>query len=116
MKLTGDTSRQRECALEIVAWLHAAWEMMEKGTVIQPNPFYARDSLLTPEVIDNVLASLEGIFINEFKKYPGYHNQAQGIVAGEKLVPPGFDKLPLTQKRAIVQGIDRICFKFAATD
>lgn len=108
MKLTGNMAQQQECVVRVIAWLHTVWERGEAGEPLQPDPFYKRTPLLTPDVVANVIGSIEGIFVRELERYPGYHRNAQGISAGEYLVPPGLDKLPHEQQLAIVQGIDKI--------
>jgi hypothetical protein len=108
MKLTGNLTRQQECVNRTIEWLHQVWEMTEHGRPLQPDPFYPRTHLLTPEVVHQVIENIEGIFKSELARYPDYHRRAQGISANEHLIPPGFDHLPQGQQMAIVQGIDRI--------
>lgn len=108
MKLTRDLDRQQECTNRVIDWLHQAWELTGKGRSLQPDPFYPRREVLTPEVVYNVIANIEGIFVSELTKYPDYHRRAQGISTSEYLVQPGFDKLTATEQLAVVQGIDRI--------
>jgi hypothetical protein len=108
MKLTDNVARQQDCVARTIEWLHQAWEVTDRGSPLQPDPFYERNALITPEVVQQVIDNLEGIFKNELVKFPDYHRRAQGISAGQYLVPPGFDKLPYSEQLAIVQGIDRI--------
>jgi hypothetical protein len=108
MKLTGNLTRQQECVNRTIEWLHHVWETTEHGRQLQPDPFYARNALLTPDVVHHVIGSIEGVFESELSRYPDYHRRAQGIAANEHLVPPGFDELPYAQQLAVVQGIDRI--------
>jgi hypothetical protein len=108
MKLTGNLTRQQECVNRTIEWLHQVWDVTERGRTLQPDPFYARNALLTPEVIKNVIENIEGIFKSELARYPDYHRRAQGISANEYLIPPGFDHMTGAQQLAIVQGIDRI--------
>lgn len=112
MRLPSSSDQQAACTLEIIGWLHECFVHQEQSQPLQPNPFYERNDLLTPEVVEKVLGSIEDIFEKEIKNYPGYHNNAQGISAGEILTPPGFNKLPYSQQLAIVQGIDRIALKY----
>jgi hypothetical protein len=81
---------------------------MEGRRPFQPDPFYPRNDLLTPEIVERVVDSVESIFESELLNYPGYHRKAQGISASEYLVAPGFRRLPYNEKLALVQGIDRI--------
>jgi hypothetical protein len=108
MKLVHDVGREQECVNQTIAWLHQVWEMTEHGKHLQPDPFYERNEVLTPEVVEQVINSIEDIFKSELRKYPDYHRTAQGISASQYLVPPRFDLLPYGEKVAIVQGIDRI--------
>lgn len=112
MKITNSSEEQAKCTAEIVQFLHQVWLLNEQGQLIQPDPFYERNEKLTKAVIDDVLTKLEDVFTYELINYRSYHNTAQGISAGEKLIGPGFDKYPPEQKLAIVQGIDRIFLKF----
>ena len=116
MKLTNDAARLQECTDQIIEWLHQIWLLMRDGRLpqLQPDPFYERAPLITEEVVENVIAAIEEIFVRELKNYPAYHRNAQGVSAGQKLVPPGFDKLDYTHKLAVVQGIDRIFQGFDA--
>ena len=124
-------AEEQDCVAETMSWLHDCWihsggaEGPQDGDVfkfssLQPNPFYERNAVLTPEVVDQVIADMEGIFATEIQKYPGYHNNAQGISTDtHHLVVAGFDKLPYPQRLAIVQGVDRIFQKhrdFAAEE
>jgi hypothetical protein len=114
MKLTTEHTRQQECVARTIDWLHQVWDMGEKGRPLQPDPFYSRNSLLTPEVVAKVIEGIEGIFRSELIKFPAYHREAQGIAANEYLIPPGFDKMPYTEQLALVQGIDRIFREYEA--
>ena len=124
-------AEEQACVAETMSWLHDCWvhsggaEGSQEGDVfklssLQPNTFYERNKELTPEVVDQVIADMEGIFATEIQKYPGYHNNAQGISTDtHHLVVAGFDKLPYPQRLAIVQGVDRIFQKhrdFAAEE
>lgn len=108
MKITSNLEEQAKCTIETIEWLHNVWNLNEQGQGLQPDPFYERNEKLTKAVIEDVISKIEGIFKYELEHYPSYHNNAQGISAGEKLTTPGFDKYPYEQKFAIVQGIDRI--------
>lgn len=112
MRVSKSTEDQSKCTTETIEWLHQVWSLNEQGQSVQPDPFYERNEKLTPEVIDDVISKIEGIFIFELERYPAYHNNAQGISAGEKLAVPGFDKYPREQKLAIVQGIDKIFIRY----
>ena len=59
---------------------------------------------------------MEDLFVQELRKYPAYHRNAQGISASEVLIPPGFDKLEYGQQLAVVQGLDRIYCEYRAVD
>lgn len=108
MKITTDTNRQGECTARIIAWLQQCFDMIQSGSKLSPDPFYGRGDVLTSEVVKSVLDAIEGIFVSEMTRYPGYHRTAQGISESEVLAPPGFDKLDATQALAVCQGIDRI--------
>lgn len=105
-------TEQAECTAAIIEWLHQVWTLSEQGQSVQPDPFYDRNALLTPEIVENVVNGVEGVFLKEIAKFPGYHRNAQGLSADEVLAPPGFDRMPYEQKLAVVQGIDRICKRF----
>lgn len=111
MNVTTNPERRAQAVAEITAWQQHVWDIMEEGRLetLQPDPFYERNSLLTPEVIEKVLHTVEfDILEYEIQHYPGYHYPHQGLVDGEKLVRPGFTELPDPQKLAMVQGMDRI--------
>lgn len=112
MKITYKVEEQTKCTAEIIAYLHQVWLDGEEGRPIQANPFYSRAKLITPAIVEMVIRSLEDIFLFELEKYRAYHNNAQGISAGEILIPPGFDKLPFEQQFAVVERIDEICQKY----
>jgi hypothetical protein len=83
-------------------WLNA-------GDPFPIDPFYERAGLLTPSIINRILLALDIIMSNEIKKYPVFHNDAQGIdIQVHHLVVPEFKDLGPTTKLAIVMGIDRI--------
>ncbi|MGH8524283.1 MAG: hypothetical protein ACREXY_08720, partial [Gammaproteobacteria bacterium] len=91
MKITATKDKQQECAGRIIAWLHAVWERAEGGDPMQPDPFYARNHLLTEEVVLSVLGGIEDLMDKEFQRYPGYHYSAQGVdPAAAVLVSPGY--------------------------
>ena len=116
MKFVNDASKRAECQVKAIAYLHDIWLLIEQGRPVQPNPFYERNALLTPEVVANVINYIEGLFKSELAKYRSYHETANKITTGEKLVPPGFDKLPYAQQLAVVQGIDRIFQEYRGAD
>ena len=116
MKVTQDKARQAECTVETIAWLHACWERLQRGEPLAPDPFYARNELLTEAVIADVLTGIDKLMAEEFRKYPGYHTTAQGVSASTPLVPPHFLTLPPQERFAIVQGIDRIFQGYKADD
>jgi len=115
MKLVANQTVQQECVDKTIAWLHHVYDVTETGGSIQMDPFYARNELLTPEVVRSVVESIEAIFKNELKRYPAYHRTAQGISESEHLIPPGFDLMPFGQQIAVVQGIDRIFQEYRDT-
>lgn len=106
MKVLAD--KKSQCQVETIAYLHQVWEIHERGGMIQPDPFYERNDVLTEEVVQNVIRNIEDLFITELKKFPTYHKNQNNISESETLVPPGFDKMTPTEQRAVVQGIDRI--------
>lgn len=118
MKYTVVPAEQKECSDEVHKFLHDCWVQMEAGRPLQPNPFYERNALLTPAIVMAVIGELVNLQMDEFKKFPGYHNNAQGIdiANGEILIPTPFDKLPYPEQLAIVQGIDRIMQPYRAVD
>lgn len=116
MKITENRDKQKECTVEIIAWLHQVWLLHEQYQNISSDPFYDRNDKFTTEMVNDTIDKLEEIFLYELQHYPQYHNTAQGISPGEKLMPPGFDKYSYEQKFAIVQGIDKICCKYRSSN
>ena len=92
----------------IIEVLHQFFLVTESKRPLQPDPFYERNAVLTPEVVASVIVAMEELFVRELKSYPSYHRNAQGISQSEYLVPPGFDKLDFSQQLAVVQGVDKI--------
>lgn len=109
-----DNGKSPQVTEKTISYLHEIWLRKEAGRPIQPNPFYHRNDLLTPEIVEKCIETLEGIFTYELEKYPGYHRNAQGISESEYLAPPGFDKMTYNEKFAIVQGMDEIFQEFKA--
>ena len=116
MKIVENYAKQAECTARTISWLHDVWLLIEQGRPVQPDPFWHRNELLTPEVVKAVIDDIEALFIKELEKYPAYHRQAQGISASEYLVPPGFDKLKHPEQLAVVQGIDKIFCEYRAAE
>ena len=116
MKLTNDAKARKECVERVIAWLHDVWSLIEQGRPVQPDPFYERNEKLTPEIVKAIITDMEELFVQELKKFPAYHRNAQGISASEVLVPPGFDKLDYGQQLAVVQGLDKIYCEYRAVD
>ena len=111
-----DPAKQAEITAKTIEWLHKVWSLVEEGRPLQPDPFYPRAELLTPDVVKNVITSIEEMFIKELQTYPAYHRNAQGISASEYLIPPGFDKMAAGEQLAVVQGIDRIFQDYRMAD
>ena len=116
MKLTNNAVARKECVTRVIAWLHDVWSLIEEGRPVQADPWYPRNDLLTPEVVGAVIVDMEELFVQELRKYMGYHRSAQGVSASEVLIPPGFDKLPYAQQLAVVQGLDKIYCEYRAVD
>lgn len=117
MKIIDDKAKQQECTTEVMKWLHHVWELQGRGEVIQPDPFYERNNVLTEDIVTMVLTSITNLMHNEFVKYPGYHYPAQNVKQGEVLlVPPPYLKMPYQTQFAIVQGIDRIMQSYRAEE
>lgn len=114
MKVKPDSGK--EITPRVIAWLHYCWELGERGENLQPDPFYERNAELTPGVVKDVIGAIESLFVSELKKFPGYHQRAQGVSESEQLVPPGFDTLPSQEQLAVVQGVDRIFQEYRASD
>ena len=110
MLLDQNNIRFQECSDHVIHWLHDCWTHIHDHTVekLQPDPFYERNAVLTPEIVEKVIADIEAIFVNELNKYMQYHRNAQGISSSQILITPSFDKLPYLAQRCIVQGLDRI--------
>jgi hypothetical protein len=116
VKITQNVEEQRRCTEEVFAWLSACHHKIEARQLLQPDPFYERNAGLTPAVVKDVLEAIEQTHLFEFGKYPEYHRAAQGVSAGEHLVPPAYLLLPYGQQLAIVQGVDRIFQRYRAED
>lgn len=116
MKVRTDFESAKNLIAETIGWLSACHHQIQEGLQLQPDPFYKRSELLTPDVVNAVLATMDELFISEFAKYPSYHTTAQGVSASTKLVPPRFSKLSHPQKLAIVQGVDRVFQKYRVED
>ena len=111
-----------QCKKEVMAWEGHCWEVINRqGKELTLDPFYARNELLTEDVVTAMILCHEDNLKTEIKKYAGYHYKAQGIgdttgLTSEYmqsiLKPTGWDKLPYDQQFAIVQGIDQICQKY----
>lgn len=113
MKVTQDKTQQADCTIETIEWLHQAWELLQNNQALQPDPFYKRNNVLTPEIVNDVLTGIDILMVKEFEKFDSYHRRAQGgIESTKKLVPPRFLKLSYPHQLAIVQGIDRIFCKY----
>lgn len=113
MDITNDPIRRAECVAAITAYLQHVYDVMERDdggrADLQPDPFYARNHVLTEGVVEGVVREIEfGVFQYEIDRFPGYHNSAQGIAPGEVLVRPGFTELPYAAKLSLVQGLDAI--------
>ena len=111
MKLTSDSGP----AVAVATWLQSVSDRMEDGEPIDPDPFYPRNPLLTPDIVEKVVEEVEGVFEYEMRCVPSYHYAQHGMAAplwGQPpvapLVPPGFTTLPYPAKLALVQEIDRI--------
>ena len=110
MQIDQRNPQLQECSDRVIQWLHDCWVYIKDAEAykMQPNPFYERNDVLTPEIVDKVINDIEVIFVKELEKYMGYHRSAQGVHASQVLVTPAFDKLSYPCQRYIVQGIDRI--------
>lgn len=103
-------SKLQECSDRVIVFLHDCWTHIHDNTVekMQPDPFYSRNDVLTPEIVEKVAIDIEGIFKTELTKYMSYHRNAQGVSTSQELVAPGFDQLPYHAKRYVCIGMDRI--------
>ena len=100
-----DSSRITEQKAEVVSWLR----FCQLNPDLAPDPFYERTPLLTPEVIDNVIESIEVYLTSEITKSPDYHYSHQPVNREtHTLIPPQFDIRSPAWKLAMVQGLDRI--------
>ena len=108
-------SEEADCTEELIAWLQSSLDLIRAGRPLQANPFYERNVELTPEVVDKAIEDIEECFRYEIEHFHVSHSGWQGVPA-ELLRPTGFDKEPYPVRRAIVQGIDRICQSHRMTD
>ena len=114
MDITQDQDRQLAAVAEVTAWLQYIYDVMDEGesaikTKLTPDPFYARNSLLTKDIVEQVIKTIEfEIFEHEIVNFSGYHNAMQNISPDEKLVRPGFTELPYDAKLCLVQGVDKV--------
>lgn len=103
-----DPKQNLTCISETMTFLGDCRKSLDAGEALHPDPFYARNSLLTKEIVEKVISEIEREINHELRQYPGFHRTAQGVPEGRTLVSTEFDKLPYVQQLAIVQGIDRI--------
>ena len=118
MRYTNNVQEQKECTTKTMAWLHECWIQMEAGRPVMFKPDYPRRELMTPAIVHNVLEELRLLMEDEFKRYPGYHYDAQGIPqnGGVILIPTGFEKLPYSEQLAVVCGIDEVMQEYRLED
>ncbi|MBP6979824.1 hypothetical protein KBB41_02145 [Candidatus Curtissbacteria bacterium] len=114
MKVTQVESRREEAVQEVTAWLQSIWRLMNQGRIntLRPVPTYDRRQLLPDDKVEEVALAIEGVFAFELENYPGWHQDAQQIKPNQHLVTPGFTGLEPLQKRALVEGVDRILQKY----
>ena len=115
MELTRDHKRFLDCKSEVINWLHHCWSVKQQGFDLMVNPFYKRTALLTPDIVSAVIQEIEDLWVDEIRRYPEYHNTHQGIKPGEVLVPSRFDRWSPACQLAIVQGLDEIYQRYAAS-
>lgn len=116
MKVTSDTHVRQQAVDEVTDWLQNIWRLMSQGRIntLRPVPAYDRRKLLPDSKIEEVAEAIEDVFAYELANYPGWHQDAQQIRPNQTLVTPGFSDLPPLQKRALVEGVDRIMQKYRA--
>ena len=103
------------CTDELMAWLKHCRDCVVAGVELRLDPFYERTALLTQDVVTAVLTGIVDYIQYEITKSPTYHANRQGCVE-TSLRTPAFLTLPYSQQLAIVQGIDRVCQPYRATD
>ncbi len=112
MKLLEDNDLIVEASHRVTEWLQQVWQLMEDERIdtLQPLPRYSRRRLLPDTKVDEVVYFLENtVFQYEIDNYPKYHYDMQGLKQGKhELISPQFSRLSRTQKRALVEGYDRI--------
>ncbi|MBI2911784.1 MAG: hypothetical protein HYY05_06545 [Chloroflexi bacterium] len=114
MNVTADPSIRGQAVADITAWLQYVYDAIGEGeegvrAKLQPDPFYARNPLLSEAIVEAVLHEIEfGVFQHEIDRFRDYHNAQQGIRPDEVLTRPGFTELPYPAKLCLVQGMDRI--------
>ena len=114
MKVTSEQSARQQAVDEVTDWLQSVWRLMAQGRIntFRPVPVYERRKLLPDSKINEIAAAIEDVFAYELDNYPGWHSDAQQIRPNQTLVTPGFSDLPPFQKRALVEGVDRILQKY----
>jgi len=112
MKLVKNDDLIIEASHRVTEWLQSIWQLMEDGRIdtLQPLPRYSRRKLLPKTKVDEIVFFLENtVFQYEIDNYPVYHYDQQGLKQGKhELISPQFSQLSHTQKRALVEGYDRI--------
>lgn len=97
---------------EVIEWMHHCYDLWTTGRIgeLRPNPFYARKDLLTPAIVESIVATLEFLMKEELSKFPDYHRAAQGMEKEDPrtLVTVGWNKMPYQAQLALVEGIDQI--------
>jgi hypothetical protein len=135
MLFTVALQEQKACTDRVFAFLHHCWEQTGGADAhadpstftLRVDPGYARNDQLVPRneddevdesIVRKVIMELDLLMLDEFKKFPGYHQNAQGINVsdGEHLVITDFGSLPFDMQFAIVQGIDGIMQDYRMPD
>lgn len=89
----------------VIKWLQECFVVKEAGRQIPRNLNYkSRRGILTDEYVERLVAVIEEEFIFELEKYPDYHYRN----ANGANTPPGFTKMSFEDKRAMVEGLDRV--------
>lgn len=105
-----------EYKVEVISWLQQCRDILVRGGMLQPDPFYERRDLITPAIVDAVIGHIQKTYDNELKNYRTYHDTRNSIGPGQVLVAPKFASQPYEVRLAIVQGVDRIAQKYRAPD
>ena len=95
---------RQERTADFIEWLQFCFECKRDGRDIPRNINYrSKRGVLTDEYVERVVANIEAEFEYELATFSTYHYNRSGA-----LHPPRFTEMSMMDKRAMVEGIDRV--------